>query len=114
MNIKMMVLAGILGISSHAQAFYQDDVSKFLRICESTSITEIGVCTGFLQGVHDTNQALQQLGYLAEDIFCIPQYVREGQLIRVFVNYANRNPEKRQIAASSLVIYAYIDEFPCR
>ena len=109
-----MVLVAILSISRHAHAFYQDDVGILLRICESASIDDKGVCTGFLQGVHDTNEALQQLGYLSEDIYCIPQHVREGQLIRVFVNYANRNPEKLHIAASSLVIYAYIDEFPCR
>ena len=44
---------------------------------------------------------------------CMPNGVTAGQLLRVWIKWANEHPEDLHFEASSLVLNAYIEAFPC-
>jgi hypothetical protein len=68
------------------------------------------LCIGFVAGVSDAVNFSRQLR--GPNTNCIPPGVTIVQQADVVVNYINRNPDKRDLAAAALVVAA-IDEAWC-
>ena len=113
-TIRNLIAALLLiGASNGAMAkdYYQNG-NKLLASCEGENIFNQDVCVGYLQAVEDTyNSAAEWKGF--ESDICAPISVTGGQLIKVWVKYANEHPEKLHLSASDLVLLAYRDAFPC-
>ena len=69
-------------------------------------------CLNYIKGVFDLHQTLVG-SKLIEPQFCKPQDVDLGQLARVVVDYIEANHEKAEITASSLILPALSEAFPC-
>ena len=112
-TIRNLIAALLLiGASHGAMANYFQNGNTMLASCEGENISDKGVCLGYLQAVEDTyNSAAEWKGF--ESDICAPISVTGGQLIKVWVKYANEDPEKLHVSASDLVLLAYRDAFPC-
>ena len=70
------------------------------------------LCLGFVAGVSDAANFSRQLTGRSSNTNCIPPGITIVQEADVAVNYINRNPDKRDLAAAALVVAA-IDESWC-
>ena len=50
---------------------------------------------------------------LVMKIFCIPEGVTFSQLQKIYIKYANDNPQDLHLAAGSVVLIAISEAFPC-
>ena len=118
MNIKVVVFALVMTASMGAQGEALDTGESFktgssiLESCERESWFNKGYCLGYIIGVSDAANTLAVWKGFAESI-CTPQGVTSGQLQKVVVNNLNENPEELHLNASSLVLNALSEAFPC-
>ena len=107
MNMKLKVLAfiaiaamSVVG-SAKATAFY--DGNEILYSCEQGHLK----CIYYLAGVQDVWNDRDSKKY------CMPDGVNLADLKQAFIKYAKGNPEKLNLAASSVTINALRAAFPC-
>ncbi len=72
-----------------------------------------GLCGGYISAIHDSVKDLVFHGLIAKDPYCMPSGINRGQLVRVVVSYVKDNPESFTQSASSSVLSAYSESFPC-
>jgi Rap1a immunity proteins len=70
------------------------------------------LCLGYVAGVSDAANFSRQLTGRSPNTNCIPPAITIVQEADVVVNYINRNPDKRDLAAAALVVAA-MDEAWC-
>ena len=78
----------------------------------TTASHDAGRCFGFLSGVADLYDIMTSEG-LVKPSYCPPVNVSLIRMINVVVNYLQQHPEDLHYSASSLVMAAYADAFPC-
>ena len=112
-TIRNLIAALLLiGASHGAMANYYQSGNKMLALCEGEDNLDLAICLGYLQAVADTYKtAAEWEGF--ESVICAPISVTGRQLQKVWVKYANENPEKLHLSAASIVMHAYKDAFPC-
>ena len=69
-------------------------------------------CLNYIKGVFDLHQTLVGSRIIAPR-FCKPADVDLGQLARTVIEYIEENQEKAEVTASSLIMHALGDAFPC-
>ena len=111
MNIKVVVFALVMTASMVVQGAWLTG-GQLLEDCESENYFEKGSCTGYIEGVDDSAVTLAHWEGLAEPI-CIPGGVTSGQLRLVVMKHLNKHPEELHMTASSLVLKALFEAFPC-
>lgn len=72
--------------------------------------TQAGECLGFIEGVLDATTSYPQ----ASTHICFPNGSMSGTLIEIVTDYLDKHPENRHFSATSLVITALQEAFPCR
>jgi len=101
--------------SSNATAYsgldFQRDCHTTLtrkgQLSDPTVAISIGNCVGYLEGVLDAVHG-QPTG------ICTPSAIKNEQLIRIVLKHLNDNPAKLHDRASSQILVALRDVFPCR
>jgi hypothetical protein len=97
---------------AHCKAPDKDPIQDFGR----------GICTGFLDGfaaghfVAETWHGFHHRDEKMDDIFghlCVPEGTTRGQLVRVFVQFLEKNPERLKLPAGLLLEDALREAFPC-
>jgi len=99
-SVAVMLMAAIG--PAKAAAIY--DANEILFSCEQGHLR----CIYYLAGVQDAWNNLDSKK------FCMPDGVKLAELKEVFIKYANENPEKLHLAASSVVMNAFNKAFPCK
>ena len=74
---------------------------------------DTGQCQGYLMATSDTYNTWRSQGFISSDVYCMPHRVTVGQLERIVVKYLEARPEELHMSASSLVLTAYMQAFPC-
>jgi hypothetical protein len=69
-------------------------------------------CLNYIKGVFDLHQTLVG-SKIIKPQFCKPKDVDLGQLARTVLEYIETNHEKAEITASSLILPALSEAFPC-
>jgi hypothetical protein len=69
-------------------------------------------CLNYIKGVFDLHQTLVGSKTI-EPYFCKPTDVDLGQLTRTVIEYIEKNQDKAKKTASSLVLPALSEAFPC-
>lgn len=69
-------------------------------------------CLNYIKGVFDLHQTLVG-SKIIEPQFCKPKDVDLGQLARTVIEYIEANHGKTEITASSLILPALSEAFPC-
>ena len=102
----------LIGASHGAMADSFQSGNSLLTKCESEAPFDVGICIGYLMSVGDTyTTAAAWEGF--EPYICMPDTVTAGQLQKIWIKYANEYPEELHFSASSLVLLAYRQAFPC-
>jgi len=70
------------------------------------------LCLGYVAGISDAANFSRQFTSQSSNTSCTPPGVTTAQEADAVVNYINRNPDKRDLAAAMLVVAA-IDEAWC-
>ena len=98
-----------------------EDGFRLLKRCESKDDFSLGKCLGYLEGVADSvwyNGISIPLAspseYFIQTEVCVPSSVTSGQLIKVWVKWANENVILLNWAATSLVMDAFSEAWPCK
>ena len=111
MKFQVMAIVIMLGIWSRVEAgFYTG--SQILSNCESSGETEQSLCALYLGGVVDTTELWVGAGLMPK-LLCMPSDASTDKLQKIFVEYANENPEELDEVASATVIAAFMGAFPC-
>ena len=92
-------------------AGYYMTSNKFLSLCESDLITEQNVCVGYVLGVVDAAQMLDEESSLRR--YCLPDNVASSQLEQTAVKYLNDNPDQLGKSASYNLLISLRQAFPC-
>ncbi len=122
-----LLLTLIMLISHQANAadgYFENSYGLYLK-CEKTlngegessvdpqTLYHTGLCGGYISGIHDSVKDLVLHGLIAKDPYCMPAGINRGQLVSVVVSYIKDNPESFTQSASSSVLSAYSESFPC-
>jgi len=94
--------------------------SKLLNECtplltQNKNTTELlfeTSCLNYIKGVFDLHQTLVARGKIVPHI-CKPPEADLGQIGRIIMKYLKANPGKINITASSLILPALSEAFPC-
>jgi hypothetical protein len=74
---------------------------------------ETGLCIGTIQGMRHMNDIYESKNGSNGVLFCIPEGVSAGQLIRTVIKYMEDNPSKLHEHEVLLSSYAFVDAYPC-
>ena len=125
-RIRLMLLVLLL-VSPIAQGVNEYKGTDMLKHCKvyidklinnqgiakvPLDIAESHLCLGFIVGIHNSHDAFTQWGDMEKE-FCTHKDVDVNQLVLVAVKYLESHPEDLHYAASSLVINALKEAFPC-
>ena len=105
-------LAVMLLLSAQSQAGFNNG-RTLLRECESDSLAKLGLCYGYITGIADYQTTLLNWSDLDEPLFCPPDGVTSGQLVKIVTKRLNEHPEKLHLSASGSVANALAQAFPC-
>ena len=111
--MALIVATTVLGMSAQANAqmgFFSGN--KVLEFCESESRAAQGTCSGYLAGVFDSAVILKASSVAKLNI-CAQSGVTLGQLIKIFIKWANDNPGDLHVDASIIAMGAFAVAFPC-
>ena len=86
--------------------------STLLELCESGSVADQSVCTGYIMGIADITVTYDGWGRMTKS-FCIPDNAHTSQLKKVVIKGLNEKPENLHLSASSLVFNIFKKAFPC-
>jgi hypothetical protein len=76
---------------------------------------KVANCTGYVIGVLDALATVREAeGSAIAERFCVPSKLLSGAVTEVFARYLLAHPEQRKFTASSLVLMAMIEAFPCK
>ena len=110
-----------MALAGNATAIYSFETGNtLLRNCESNGGMDYGDCVGYLKAVSDGIRynkgsfpnASHPERYIHNDI-CTPDGITAGQLVKVWVKWANDNPQHLHLATQGLVMAAFAEAWPC-
>ncbi len=78
---------------------------------DANYVQNVGLCVRFMQGIFNT---LVNSSRPLPDAPCFPNDVTVEQLKDVVTRFLTVEPDRRQYSASSLVIGAFVEAFPCQ
>ena len=110
MRLPLAALLALLPFAAHAG---YDSGNRLYEDCSSENYFNRGYCGGYITGIVDTIEAMQQSGTLPKNTLCIPDAVTKGQLADAVKMYLGNNPSRRHLDAGSLVPEALQRSFPC-
>jgi len=82
------------------------------RLCTAHDEGSRGACAGFILGAVDATSAVERRDGIAKR-YCAPRNAEVGQMARVILKWLADHPEDLHYDASSLVITALINAWPC-
>jgi hypothetical protein len=77
-----------------------------------TKVMLDATCLNYIKGAFDLHQTLVGSGII-EPRFCKPADADLGQLARAVIAYIEKNQDKAEVTASSLIMHALSERFPC-
>ena len=109
----LLCTATMQASAQYPNGFYVDG-NELMTWCEPRNVAGPSntLCLGYVAGVSDAANSSRQFTGQDSNTNCTPPGVTIVQEADVVVNYINRNPDKRDLAAAALVVAA-IDESWC-
>jgi Rap1a immunity proteins len=96
--------------------------SELVAKCKNISVADPGgkgdssdlyECMGYICGVVDAPTIASRRNESGAFSACIPESVSKGQLVRIYLKYADNHPERLHLVAAIMVIEALEVAFPC-
>jgi hypothetical protein len=86
--------------------------NKLLSDCKTESTINRAICNGYLAGANDTHELHTGLDEGVKKSICIPAGASIEWLRKIFIKFANDNPQDSHLDAASVVITAFVEAFP--
>jgi hypothetical protein len=106
----------LLGMISNAFSQWMDG-DDLLRVCSAREVEHIfkpGVCSGYLMASIDLAEGLNEQSVLKVPLFCMPADVSMPQLQDIVTKYVEGHSTRKDINASTLVMDALHEKYPCK
>ena len=116
MRIWIAIVVLMFAVVSHASKASESSVyvsaAKLLDLCESDSVTDQGICVGYLMGIHDVTNDYDTAGLMSKYL-CKPTGVQSPQLQKVVIKRLNEKPEDLHLTTAGEVALILYEVFPC-
>jgi hypothetical protein len=119
MRTLALLASGLLLVSPLARAHEQGPFEYFrsgealLQECERKDSASSNRCEGYIAGVADAHRAIS-IPFPGLRRYCTPEHVTVHEIRRVVAKWLEANPAQLHSPASSLVVQALHDAFPCK
>jgi len=115
--LLMIVLLFSFGQASAAIPSYKggNDLLEYCYEIETASdfgTFNAGMCAGYILGAIDADRSLGSVWGVTA-IYCVPDGVTVGQLVKIVRKYLLEYPEELHQVAAGLVIVAIAEVYPC-
>ncbi|WP_425280813.1 Rap1a/Tai family immunity protein [Roseibium hamelinense] len=98
-------------VSAYTGSEFLTDCETFIQgqsaIVDYETLAQNVSCGRFIQGVVDT------LRFTESTLVCIPENYTPGQLARIFLKFAQDNPQHLHFTAGSLLVHTLQQAYPC-
>ena len=111
MKILLLVITLLIVTTGESIAGYWTG-NKILEICGSADPKDQSYCRFYLAGTWDTYDSFFPHGSKG-GVICLTEGISINQLRRVFLKFANANPEILHYSAGGLALAAFTKAFPC-
>lgn len=88
--------------------------TQLLRMCESKESLDSISCSVYIMGVFDMFAAIQPKLEGRIQPICIPDNISVDQVRKIFVKYANDNPDMLHLSSALMVMASLDKAFNCR
>jgi len=122
-NLIFTVTLGLVSLSTYAAEIDSSNSSFLLQHCNSylekrdndkTPTFDTGICYGHVRGVMETLELHRMFTGTSIFNYCAPDNANFTQTIRVIVKYLNDHPASLHSNATSTMIVALSEAFPCK
>lgn len=110
--MKKFLLIALLCVSGKVGAAFKDGNDLLSHCTESPQHAYYMYCLGYIASASDTHNTWAEQGVAPRRI-CTSIDVTQGQLRLIVVKYLEADPAELHLTASSLVLNALIEAFPC-
>jgi hypothetical protein len=113
MNIRALFTLAVFLCAPNVKAEDAESSAKFIGRCRNglnntSEIADFMFCAGFVTGA--TNGALIMGGAP----FCVKSPLTTEQMMRIYLKWADQNPEQWQMPPAATVLRAFVVYFPCK
>ena len=116
--VLLWPVAGMAGAGFHTGNQLQEWCVGTYMGEPNFSVAKYNQCVAYLAGISDSAKALSAWGYrnngIAPTGSCIPKGVTVEQLRAAWLKYASKQPENLHLAASTQVLAAIYEAWPCK
>jgi hypothetical protein len=112
----MIIGLALPGMVSNAFSQWMDG-DDLQRVCNAREVEHVfkpGVCSGYLMASIDLAEGLNEQSLLKAPLFCMPADVSMPQLGDIVTKYIEGHPARKDINASTLVMDALHEKYPCK
>jgi hypothetical protein len=104
------------------ETVFGGSASELVAKCKNISLldpggkgdsSELNECMGYITGVVDAGTIASRRNENGAFSACIPESASKGQLVRIYLKYADNHPERLHLVAAIMVIEALEAAFPC-
>ena len=75
----------------------------------------MGFVSGFMTGVEaETGLVTSKIGRKTPEMFCRPDNVEHGQVVRIVLKYIRNHPEEAHRVTELIMVSALGEAFPCK
>jgi len=124
--LALMFVCSVFVSAQTTQEFPDTSGNAFMRLCSAvekdkttdqeaaTSIACVSYVSGFVAGVTaHAGFAAYKMKQKVPTMFCLPEDVEPGQLVRVVLKFVRNNPEDAHRRTDVLIARALREAFPC-
>jgi len=99
-------------VAAQTESLYFTDGITLLNNCTSDIFLMKAACNAYIAGVSDSHLTASEQNKVIP-LYCLRKNVKIEQLRDIVILYLQRNPQNRDLTASSLILYALLEGFPC-
>lgn len=115
MRLNRALIVAIMLIASKTAGAPYIDGATLLSLCLDPDDSVMkGQCIGFVIGVADAVDGMQDVHPLYKRGICVPPTASAGELVATTIGYSRRHKAEMHFTASTVVTLALRDAYPCR
>ncbi len=112
MKKLLLIILMLIPVVSHAEFFKANQIKEH---CFRDGKYHEGLCLGYIMGVHDGIQLMEESWHDVKYSICLPNKTKSGELKEVVSNMLeNEDLDNMKDKASDIIWQALLQNFPCK
>lgn len=108
----LLIMFMVPAVQAEAEVIVYQNGNQLIKDCEGDEPIRGMFCLGFMAGTMDTLEVLSAAAEFPK-IACKPKDVTITQLRKIFIQFTSEHPEELHNSASSIMLTALVEAFPC-